>query len=138
MRVFISYSTSDLRVVTRLADQIKPSAEVYYWAERTLPGPDAWNSIFDWIDTADAVIVMITDTPVTRGLEVSQEVGRAIARGKRIIPIVSANIASYDLGCLRGISYQPIDFTNPQHGLDRIGEIVRLYGIDNMIRGRGF
>ena len=64
-KVFISYSTPDLKVVHQLANQIRLHAEVYYWAESNLPGQEAWQSIFGWIDAADLVIVLEQETQFT-------------------------------------------------------------------------
>ena len=113
MRVFISYSTPDLAIVNQLASQIRPHAEVYYWAEKNMPGQEVWPSIFGWIDGADLFIVVITGNTVRRAFAVGHEVGRAIAQGKTIIPIVSGEISASELGCLGGIIHQPISSILP-------------------------
>ena len=89
MKVFISYSVKDLRLVGFIADQIRPHAEPVYWTQNQAPGHDAWRTIFDWIDTADCVIAVITDAVVERGESVNQEIGFAKGKGKLVIPLVA-------------------------------------------------
>ena len=127
MRVFISYSTPDLSVVEELANRIRPFAEVYYWAQSNLPGQESWPTIFNWIDTSDLVIALITDNTVRRAMAVGQELGRAKTQRKTIVPIVSQNVPSSELGFLSGVTYQPIDVTNPQPAIDEVGQVVHSY-----------
>lgn len=130
MRVFISYSTPDLGIVHRLANQIKPLSEVFYWAESKLPGQEAWRSIFGWIDQADLVIVLITGNTVSRAFAVGQEVGRAVTQGRTIVPIVSSDVPSSELGCLGSITYQPINLADPQPAIEQVSRVVHAYKLD--------
>ena len=127
MRIFISYSTPDLAIVSQLANQIRPHAEVYYWAESNMPGQDAWQSIFAWIDSSDLVIVLITDNAVRRAFAIGNEVGRAVTKGVTVVPIVSKQVPSGELACLTGTTYQPIETSNPQPAIDQVTKIVQSY-----------
>lgn len=120
MKVFISYSVKDLRLVGFIADQIRPHAEPVYWTQNQAPGQDAWRTIFDWIDTADCVIAVITDAVVERGESVNQEIGFAKGKGKLVIPLVAPAVPKDRLGCLHGITYLPIDRDHFPQTMDRL------------------
>lgn len=130
MKVFISYSTPDLSIVENLANRIKPFAEVYYWAHSNFPGQESWPTIFNWIDNSDLVIALITDNTVKRAMAVGQELGRAKSQRKTIVPIVSQHVPSSELGFLSGVTYEPIDVSNPQPAIDEVGQVVHSYKLD--------
>ena len=127
MRIFISYSTPDMYIVEKLADQLRTFGEVHYWADSKLPGQDAWQSIFNWIDTADIIVVLITGNTVVRAMSVGQEIGRAKSKGKTIIPIVSKFVPATELGFLNGVTYQPIDVFNPFPTIDEVTKVIQTY-----------
>ncbi len=130
MKVFISYSTPNLSIVEELANRIRPFAEVYYWAHSNLPGQESWPAIFNWIDSSDLVIALITDNTVRRAMAVGQELGRAKTQRKTIVPIVSQHVPSSELGFLTGVTYQPIDVTNPQPAIDEVSQVIHSYKLD--------
>lgn len=130
MRIFISYSTADINIVNQLSMYLRPYGDVKWWAENKEIGQDAWQTIFSWIDSADIVIVLITDNTVARGLAVGQEVGRAKALNKFIIPIVSNSVSIAELGFMSGITYQQIDLHNPFPAIFRITEAVKKLSTD--------
>jgi hypothetical protein len=127
MKVFISYSTQDLTLVKGLASSLLPYAEVYYWDESKVLGKDSWNQIFDWIDSSDLVVVLITGNTVTRAMAVGQEIGRAKAKDKTIIPIVSHDIPTNELGFLSGLTHQPVNPDNPTPSLQEISRTAAHY-----------
>jgi hypothetical protein len=127
MRIFISYGTPDIHIVKQLAKQLQIFGEVFYWADSKLPGQDAWDSIFNWIDTADIVVVLITGNTVARAMSVGQEVGRAKTHGKTIIPIVSKTVSTTELGFLNGVTYQPIDVFNPYPAIEDVTKVINTY-----------
>ena len=127
MKIFISYSTPDSHIVQQLANQLRIFGEVYYWADSNLPGRNAWHSIFNWIDTADIVVVLITGNTVIRAMSVGQEVGRAKTKGKTIIPIISKSVSSTELGFLNGVTYQPIDVFNPYTAIQDVTKVIDSY-----------
>ncbi len=124
MKVFISYSTNDFTLVSRIADHIRPHSEVLYWDNNKVPGKEAWPLIFSWIDKSDLVLVVITDNTISRAMSVGQEVGHAKAKQKMIIPIVTPNVSETDLGFLSGIIYQRIEHDNPGPALQAVERVI--------------
>lgn len=108
MHLFISYSTADESLVQELSDALAHRATISFWQGSLVPGDPAWGTIFGWIDSADLVLVVITDNAVSRGIPIGQEIGRAVAKRKTVIPLVAPGIDSTALGCLGGITYLPI------------------------------
>jgi hypothetical protein len=82
MKIFISYSTDDIRLVHKIATSLCSYSEVYYWAKDYIPGEEVWPTIFSWIDNSDLVIAVITDKTVSRAMSVGQEIGRAKTKNK--------------------------------------------------------
>jgi len=113
MRIFISYSTEDLNLVFEIENYLRKHAEVFYWKKDKILGEEAWNTIFNWIDQADLVLAVITGNTVYRAMAVGQEIGRAKAKHKTIIPIVGSEVPREELGFLSGTTYEPIDRNNP-------------------------
>ncbi len=124
MKVFISYSTDDITLVRQIADYIRPHADVFYWHKSKVPGQEAWPTIFKWINQADLVLTVITDKTISRAMSVGQEIGRAKAKMKTIIPIVAPDVPITELGFLSGITYQRIDRNNPEPALRAIENLV--------------
>jgi TIR domain len=124
MRIFISYSNPDLTKVRALGNQLNIFGDVFFWNQSNVPGTVAWEQIYNWIDNADIVLVLITGNTVTRARSVGQEVGRAKVMGKHIIPIVSTDIPLAELGFLSGVTYQPVEVQNPLPAISRITEVV--------------
>ncbi|MDR3666986.1 MAG: toll/interleukin-1 receptor domain-containing protein [Ignavibacteriaceae bacterium] len=124
MRIFISYSNPDLTIVRTLGNQLNIFGDVFYWNQSNIPGTVAWEQIYNWIDNSDIVIVLITGNTVTRAISVGQEVRRAKAMGKNIVPIVSNGVLPSELGFLSGVTYQPVDVLNPLPSISRVTEVV--------------
>ena len=120
VKVFISYSVDDLKLVEELAKQIEPLAEVRYWNKSKEPGEEAWKQIFGWIDESDTILAVVTGKTVIRAMSVGQEIGHAKAKNKKIVPLVAEGIPVSDLGCLSGIVFEPIPTDNPAPALERI------------------
>jgi len=57
-------------------------------------------------------------------MAVGQEIGRAKAQGKTVIPVVTPNVPSSELGCLSGTTYQKIDPENPGVALNAIKQVI--------------
>ena len=124
MRLFISYSTSDLEMVKKIADALSFHAEVFYWAKDKEPGKAAWQKIFGWIDSADIVIALITDKTLSRAMSVGQEIGRAKTKRKIIIPLVARGIPESDLGCLAGITHLRLSNNTVGEAIDELECII--------------
>ena len=75
MKIFISYSVDDTRMVGTIANHIGRHAEVYFWDKSKELGSEVWPLIFQWIDQADVVIAVITDNTVRRAMAFGQELG---------------------------------------------------------------
>jgi len=129
MKIFISYSTQDLGIVNLFANYLRPFGEVIYWSEDKILGKEAWDTIFSWIDSSDIVLVLITGNTVTRAMSVGQEVGRAKAKNKNIIPIVSSSVPINELGFLSGTTFQAIDVFNPLPAIIEIAKAIEKHSI---------
>jgi len=57
-------------------------------------------------------------------MSVGQEIGRAKAKLKTVVPIVTPNVHSTELGCLAGTTYQKIDPENPGIALNAIKKVI--------------
>lgn len=120
MKVFISYSVKDVRLVEFVSRQIQPHAEAVYWSRDRIPGQDAWATIFRWIDDSDCVIAVLTGNVLERGESVHNEVGYAKGKGKLVIPLVGSDVPHDRLGCLHGITYLPLDRERFPEAMDRL------------------
>lgn len=127
MKVFLSYSTADLSLVNEIANHIKKYGDVFYWDNSKVPGQESWPTIFQWIDSADLVLVVITGNTVTRAMSVGQEIGRAKAKSKIIIPLVAPEVPASELGFLNGVTYQKIDPSNPGPALQQINRVLHSH-----------
>jgi len=113
MKIFISYSVDDVDLVSQVARHLQPQADkIYWWKDSKALGKDVWPQIFGWIEQADLVLAVLTDSAVARAMAIGNEIGHAKAKGKVIIPLVAPNVSSADLGCLCGVTYQRIDREN--------------------------
>jgi hypothetical protein len=66
-------------------------------------------------------------------MSVGQEIGRANSKNKTIIPLVSREVPSTELGFLSGITYQPIDVWNPAPAIQQVALLASMkkQGIEN-------
>jgi hypothetical protein len=125
VKVFISYSVADTDLLRQVIGAVRAGGdEVFCWETSRVPGNGAWASIFQWIDQADLVVVIITDQTVSRAMSVGQEVGRALAKSKPVLPLVAAGVRSSDLGCLNGVIYQPISRENTSAALAAVQRVI--------------
>lgn len=124
MKIFISYSAEDFALVRKLADAIISIAEVYYWDKDKVLGKDSWITIFSWIDAADLVVAVITDSTVSRAMAVGQEVGHAKAKGKVIIPLVAEGVHKSELGCLEGVTYEVFSKDNFDRAIQKTKQTI--------------
>ncbi|MDA8161648.1 MAG: toll/interleukin-1 receptor domain-containing protein [Desulfobacteraceae bacterium] len=98
MKVFISYSTPDLGLVYKIAQHVAPHGEVFFWDKDKNPGTESWSTIFSWLDQSDLVLAVITERTLSRAMAVGQEIGRAKAKEKLIVPLVGPDVQAADLG----------------------------------------
>ena len=136
MNIFISYSVTDTTSVAKIANHLRSHGNVRYWAESREPGKDAWDTIFGWIDQADLVFVMVSGATLKRAMSVGQEVGRAVSKNRLIVPLVEKGISSSELGCLHGLTYIPLDVTNPDAVLEQARQAVERRKIEKENQAR--
>jgi len=87
-RVFVSYSTRDLVVANSLEANLKRAGAVPYIAEYSaVPGQSLTRAIGNAIDDCD-LFLLLWSTNADESKWVPQEIGRAIAKGKPIMPVV--------------------------------------------------
>ena len=145
MKIFISYSAKDTHRVQSIANRLKTvsNAEVHWWEDSQRPGQVAWSQIFQWINEADLVLVLVSGSVLHRALAVGNEVGFAKAKTKFIIPLVwespslwakllrkmgaKVGIGTDDLGCIGDLVHIRINEKEPEEGLKRLSdELKRL------------
>jgi hypothetical protein len=140
MNIFISYSARDTHRVQLIADQLRTNnnATVHWWENSHRPGQVAWSQIFQWIDGADLVLVVVSGDVLRRALAVGNEVGYAKAKNKLIIPLVwespgvwarlfrkfgaKIGIGTDDLGCIGDLVHIKISEKYPEAGLQKLQE----------------
>ncbi|HVK03184.1 MAG TPA: TIR domain-containing protein, partial [Armatimonadaceae bacterium] len=95
--LFISYSRRDAEFVRRLNDALKARGrDVWVDWESILPAADWSKEIQTAIDVADAVVFVISpDSAASR--ECGKEIDHAVARHKRLVPIVYRDTPTADL-----------------------------------------
>lgn len=120
--VFISYSTSDLNLVTEITNQLKQFGANCYVADNIIEAGELLSDkIENAINRADCVLVILTEEGF-RSQWVNQEIGLAKAKGKTIIPIIESGVTV--AGVLQGIEYIPLDKSNPQNFLNKLTERI--------------
>lgn len=124
-RVFISFATPDFETVRVVADAMRPLLTPRFWNNFKTPGEEAWKTIFKEIDGCDYVIAVITDATLKRAMAVGQEIGRARAKGKLVIPVVAAGVNVSDLGSLSGVTYLRMSGGSPAALVSQIEELSK-------------
>ncbi|MFN4219126.1 MAG: toll/interleukin-1 receptor domain-containing protein, partial [Candidatus Bipolaricaulia bacterium] len=105
MKVFISHSTQDQRLVISLSKLLQYLEIQVFVAEWCLsPGARLDTKIKKQIKDADFVVVLLTRNGI-RSTWVQQEIGITIDAGKPIIPIVERGTKPNDLAALQGREY---------------------------------
>lgn len=127
LTVFISYSVHETAIVDAINTHLLPHAKTLFWKQDNVPGQDAWQTIYSWIDSADLVVVVLTGKTLTRALSVGTEVGYARKAGKRIIPLVAPEVPKGELGCLEGITYIRLDYESPETTIGHLHSAIADY-----------
>ena len=87
--VFLSYSSLDRAYVGRLHDAVA-SAEVPCWFDQEIPNGARWDHVLrERIDACSSLVVVMSPTAM-QSPWVRLEVGRALARGRSVHPILLA------------------------------------------------
>lgn len=87
--LFISYSSEDRYTVWPLVDNLEHRLHTRCWIdkEKIKVGEDFVNAIYEGIDNADAVLLMLSDNSIASEWT-RKEIDHACETGKRIIPLV--------------------------------------------------
>lgn len=123
--VFVSYSNGDrddvLKAVHHLEVHFGDKCDFCYWDKSRVPGEEDWECIFNMIEESNVVLpFLIRNREGTRinaiesSLSVGNEIGYAIAKKKRIIPVV--RVAEGDrsrLGAIGRYISVTFDYNNP-------------------------
>ena len=119
MRVFISYSRED-EAIAHLLAYILTTHGVRCDIDRALPTGEYFDSnLKKMIENADIVLLVLTNCSATSAW-VNQEIGYAIAHGKRIWPIAfEANIKPQAMLSTTQ-SYSLLDWVNPSDTIERL------------------
>ena len=121
-RAFISYSHVNRDFATKLAKELKAAAYPVWFDQLDIPAGARWD---DEVENAlrECTIFMIILTPASIASEnVKDEIGYAIDRGKRILPVLLENC---DIP-LRLNRFQYVDFTTKsfEEGLESAKELL--------------
>lgn len=128
VNIFVSYSIEDEAMAQKVSDYLSNAAHVKFWNRSKEPGAEAWPTIFSWIDNADVVLAIVTGNTVKRAMSVAQEIGRAKAKNKLIIPLVGDGVAASDLGCLCGVTFETVNQETMGGALERIHTKIMKIG----------
>ena len=115
MKVFISHSTKDIKIVERFVDKLKTIGIEPYVAESDIqPGTILWEKLESNIKNSDCVLAIITKDG-SRSKSVQQEIAAANALKIRVVPFVEKGV---DLkGVLAGREYIAFDKNDPDLAL---------------------
>jgi hypothetical protein len=115
MKVFISHSTKDIKIVDRFVDKLKSIGIEPYVAESDIqPGTILWEKLESNIKNSNCVLAIITKDG-SRSKSVHQEIAAANALKIRVVPIVEKGV---DLkGVLAGREYIVFDKNDPDQAL---------------------
>lgn len=88
-KVFISYSSFDVKDVEKLAQFIETTGHKCWYSERNIDrGKGDWmNQIMESLKRSDIVVLYLTQNALSSG-EVKNEIANASSSGKSIIPII--------------------------------------------------
>jgi len=115
MKVFISHSTKDIKIVDRFVDKLKSIGIEPYVAESDIqPGTILWEKLKSNMKNSNCVLAIITKDG-SRSKSVHQEIAAANALKIRVAPIVEKGV---DLkGVLAGREYIVFDKNDPDQAL---------------------
>lgn len=115
-KVFISHSSEDLGVVSKISDSLKKEGVKAYVAESyPEPGKMLPEKIMENLRASDCVVVVLTEAGV-KSPWVQQEIGIAKTLNLPIVPLVGKGVAVK--GLLEGVEYIPLDLQNLEVAID--------------------
>lgn len=105
--IFVSYSTHDLTQVEALRNQLKATPIEVFVAEHSVnPSQELAPAIASAINACDLFVLLWSEN-AKESEWVSQEIGRASALGKPILPLVLSEGIALP-GFIKGLKYLPI------------------------------
>lgn len=121
-KVFVSYSTHDLKNVAELQQSLSGTGvEVFVAQHSVIPGEHLPASISAAISACDLFVLLWSDN--AKGSEwVSQEIGRAHALKKRMLPLILTKGLSLP-GFIKELKYLPV-YENPSVAIEEARSIV--------------
>ncbi|MGL1933134.1 MAG: toll/interleukin-1 receptor domain-containing protein [Desulfotalea sp.] len=120
--VFVSYSTTDLKEVEALRKQLSNTPIKVFIAEHSItPSEELAPTINKSIAECDIFLLLWSKNAKDSGW-VSQEIGKATAYKKKILPLVLERDCN-PTGFISGIKYIPI-YKNKEAGLKEAQEIL--------------
>jgi hypothetical protein len=121
-KIFVSYSTLDIGPLEQLKQQLDGTGMEVFIAEHSInPGEDLKEKISAEIETCDLFVVLWSKNAEASEW-VSQEVGRAGALNKNILPIILTEGLSLP-GFIRNLKYIPV-YENPKYHNAQAREII--------------
>jgi len=124
-KVFVSYSHEDrkdvLEAVRHLEVHFRNRCDFSYWDQSLVPGEEDWKCIFDMIEQSDVVLPFLIRSrdgtkiaAIESSLSVGIEIGYAVAKKKRIIPVVLLGQGERSrLGAIGRCISVSFDYNNP-------------------------
>lgn len=123
MKVFISHSTKDMKIVRALVDILRrESVKVYVAYFDTQPGARLWKKIETNISKSDCVLAVLTKQG-SRSEMVNQEIATANALKVVIIPILEKGVSPK--GILVGKEYIELDRNKPSIAYEELAAYLK-------------
>ncbi len=121
-KIFVSYSTHDIEHVELLNQQLKGTSIEVFIAEHSIkPSEDLRKEISEAIEECDLFVVLWSKNAQDSEW-VSQEIGRAGALKKAILPLVLTEGISLP-GFISNLKYLPV-FDNPEKAVIKAKEFI--------------
>lgn len=121
-RIFVSYSSKDLPHVEALQRQLHGSAVEVFVAEHSVkPSEDLAPRIANAIEECDFFVLLWSENAKASDW-VSQEIGRASALKKPILPLVLSPNSALP-GFIQGLKYLPVH-TNSESALEQARSLI--------------
>lgn len=126
-RVFLSHSSRDGAWVELIREHTHGAdVDVYLHEYDLQPGRLVAEKLQDAILDCDALIVLLTRKSA-KSPYVHQEVGYALAAGKRVVPLVEKGVPKNTLAMLDGREYLEFDPSEPLAAIQQLSVILRKH-----------
>jgi TIR domain-containing protein len=121
-KIFVSYSTHDIEQVELLRQQLNGTPIEVFIAEHSVyPSEDLSQTISEAIKDCDLFVVLWSENAQDSGW-VSQEIGRAGALNKSILPLV-LNEGLTLPGFISNLKYIPV-YKDPKQAVEKARELI--------------